>query len=77
MTVHPRHLNVGRPPAQRAIDDVLVRITPTRGDVPGTIMYMSRGRAEMALMRYSAARYRDHPLQRFIVERLTTETEES
>lgn len=69
------HLNVNRPVTQRAIDDVLVRVTPTRGGASSHVQYMSRGRAEMALTRYSRARLADHPNQRFIVERLVTKPE--
>jgi hypothetical protein len=75
--VEGKYLNVKRPVPQRAIDDVLVRITPTRGERTGTVMYMSHGRAAMALARYSRARLATHPNQRFIVERLEPKREES
>lgn len=77
--MNARHLNVSHPLAgdQRALDDVLVRITPTRGEESGTIQYMSRGRAAMALARYSRARFTSHPNQRFVVERLVTKAEAS
>lgn len=76
--MNSRHLNVSHPLAdgQRALDDVLVRVTPTRGQ-GSTVMYMSRGRAAMALARYSRTRLSTHPNQRFIVERLGPKQEAS
>jgi hypothetical protein len=66
--MNTRHLNVSHPVKQRAIDDVLVRVTPRSG--PARVMYLSRGRAEFALARYPKSGLKTNPDQRFVVERL-------
>lgn len=75
--MNARHLNVRHPltGGQRALDDVLVRVTEIGG--PTVVQYMSHGRAAMALARYSRARAATHHNQRFIVERLEPKREGS
>jgi hypothetical protein len=73
--VNERLLNVSHPPAQRALDDVLVRVTPRSG--PARVMYLSHGRAMFALARYPRSGLRANPNQRFVVERLGPKQEAS